>query len=404
VIQNTGKAVWESGIYIFNLRGTSAASNDSTISNCNIHDTGQFNIFVQNNGSTNANNGSTNYAGVNPNNMDLLTLSSDTFSNSGVSVIGDHVSVFGTNNGAAASNLRTVVTSSTFTAHIGTGVGADYAGTHTSDNIQVDASGTGHSDFDISSSSFSGAGQSAINVSGAGTGFATFNVHNNTLVTVRAGVGINVAGNGSATMRGFVQNNPHIYSTVSNNPASGIQVFSELSGLTVVTLNNNVIERDPGNAANGFQTGIRGYARGTGELDLTVSNNSVLTASGNGFEGFTLDAGNATAGENNTVKVNLVSNTIDGSNGASDYLFTQYSPNTFQIQGLTGSGANATNVNNFIAATDADPSPTDPTVDCQGGLVVNYTAGSPSLAQGFVPRDAEPVGFRSLTAMLKTDS
>ena len=42
----------------------------------------------------------------------------------------------------------------------------------TSDNIQVDASGTGHSDVDISNSSFSDGGQTAINISAAGTAFA----------------------------------------------------------------------------------------------------------------------------------------------------------------------------------------------------------------------------------------
>src|SRR5207248_3066515 len=112
-----------------------------------------------------------------------------------------HVSVFNTNNGGSVANFRTVVTNSTFTALVN-------PGTHTSDNIQVDASGSAHSDFDISGSTFSGAGQSAINVSGAGTGFATFNVHDNTSISVRAGVGVNVAGNGDATMRGFIQDNP----------------------------------------------------------------------------------------------------------------------------------------------------------------------------------------------------
>jgi hypothetical protein len=50
----------------------------------------------------------------------------------------------------------------------------------------------------------------------------------------------------------------------------------------------------------------------------------------------------------------------------------------FQIQGLTGSGTNAANVAAYVASTDTDPSGIDPTVNVQGGLVVNYTAGSPT--------------------------
>src|SRR5207247_11387489 len=122
-----------SGIYIFKMLGTSAAGNNNVFSNMTIQDTGQFNIFVQNNGRTNAPGSPANYAAVNRTAMDQLTLSNMTFLNSGISVIGDHVSVFNSDN----SNFRTVVTNSTFTALVN-------PSTHTSDNIQVDASGTGH--------------------------------------------------------------------------------------------------------------------------------------------------------------------------------------------------------------------------------------------------------------------
>ncbi|MGQ0591982.1 MAG: beta strand repeat-containing protein, partial [Gammaproteobacteria bacterium] len=223
VIQNTGltgvinTTIFESGIYIFNLRGTAAAGNDNVFSNTTVRDSGQFNIFVQNNGSTNAHSGSTNYAGVNRPNMDALTMNSMTFADSGNVTIGDHVTVFNVNNGVNVANFRTVVTNSTFTSRVGTGVGSDYAGVHTSDGIQVDASGTAHSDFEISGSTIGGApGQSAINVSAAGTGFATLNVHDNPSLSVRAGVGINVAINGDSEVRGFIQDNPNIFTVVGN--------------------------------------------------------------------------------------------------------------------------------------------------------------------------------------------
>jgi hypothetical protein len=367
-IQNAGNVVWESGIYIFNLKGTSAAGSDSVFNNIIIQHTGPFNLFVQNNTATSTPGGVTTYSGVNRTTMDQLTLSNSQFLDSGVNLFGDNVTAIANNGG----NMRIVVSGNTFTGTVGGSFG-------TSDNIQVDSSGTGRMDSDISTSTFSGGGQTAINVSAAGTAFYTFNVHNNSSVSVRAGVGINVAGNGDADIRGFIQDNPNIFTTVGNNPASGIQAFSELTGTTVVSINNNVITRQSGTPANGFQIGVRLYARMTGELDATWSNNTITVANSasNGFEGFTVDAGNSTAGEAAIVKLNLVSNSIDGVNSL-DYFFTQYANTTFQIQGLTGSGTSASNVNAYVATKDTDPSPTDPTVDVQGGLVVNYTAGNPA--------------------------
>ena len=61
-------------------------------------------------------------------------------------------------------------------------------------------------------------------------------------------------------------------------------------------------------------------------------------------------------------------------NAFTDYFVEMYTGTTFQIQGLTGYGASAANVQNFIAATDDDPPPTDPAVDAGSGTVVNYTA------------------------------
>src|SRR5439155_5199891 len=63
-IQNTGNTVWESGIYIFNLRGTAAAGTDSVFSGTSIQHTGQFNIWVQNNGATNGVGGQATYSAV----------------------------------------------------------------------------------------------------------------------------------------------------------------------------------------------------------------------------------------------------------------------------------------------------------------------------------------------------
>src|SRR6185295_7443517 len=133
-----------------------------------------FNVSIINASGTNAS----------PGEKDKLTIQSgSSFSNSGKSVIGDHVSIF--NSGTA--NFQVSVNGATFT----TKVGGEYAGTHTSDGIQVDASNTGVFDATVTGCTFTGgAGQSAINFSVSGSGKGTFSATNNN-ATVRAGQGIN---------------------------------------------------------------------------------------------------------------------------------------------------------------------------------------------------------------------
>lgn len=370
-IQNTGNEVWESGIYIFNLRGTAAAANDSVFSNTTIQDTGQFNIFIQNNAGTNLGSTGT-YASINRNAMDALTLSSMIFADSGNFVIGDHVTVFGT----GTANFRTVVTNSSFTSRVGTGVGLDYAGAHTSDGIQVDSSGTARSDFEISGSTFLNAGQSAINISSANSGFVTFDVHDNTNIVVRQGVGINLASTSTdptgtaATLRGFISNNT-ISTNINNNPSAGINAVVEGNGHIVADISNNAIAQ---NGANNFDYGIRGGARaGNGTADLRVSNN-IAFGKGAGVWFF---AGNNTGGETSRTTLNLISNNVDGDTVLSfaDYFVEMYTGTTFQITGLTGSGLSSANVSSYIASTDVD---VGAVVNSGGGTTVNYTVGTPA--------------------------
>jgi uncharacterized repeat protein (TIGR01451 family) len=355
VIQNTGNAVWESGIYIFHLFGLPSASADNVFNNITVQDTGQFNVFVQNGSPTNPS----------PGEMDRLTFSSSTFNDSGNSVAGDHITVANRNN----ANFHTVVTNSTFTAVIG----------QTSDSIQIDAGNTSHSDIDISGSSFSN-GNIAINISGSGTSVSTFEVENNPSVTNRAGNTVNIASNASASLEGHITNNT-ISTVVANNAGSGIDIVVDQTGSAVVDINTNTI--------TGQSTGIRAGARnaGTGTADVTIRNNTVTTT-GNSFpfSGVWLFAGNGSAGETNNVCINFSANTIDTTSpfGDPDYFLEQYTGNAFRLQGLVPpAGATEAQVEAFIAATDQDPSPADPTVEAAGGLIVNYTAGTcavPSLS------------------------
>jgi hypothetical protein len=88
-------------------------------------------------------------------------------------------------------------------------------------------------------------------------------------------------------------------------------------------------------------------------------------------------AGNGTAGESSRTCVNFVGNLIDGFNvptvAFTDYFVEMYLGTTFQLQGLTGSGTDPTNVGNFISGTDDDPAAGEPAVDAGSGTTVNYT-------------------------------
>jgi uncharacterized repeat protein (TIGR01451 family) len=378
LIQNTGNAVWESGIYIFHLFGLPSASADNVFNNITVQDTGQFNIFVQNGSPTNAA----------PGEMDRLTFSNSTFSDSGNSVPGDHITVANRNN----ANFHTVVTNATFTAVVG----------QTSDSIQIDAGNTSRSDIDISGSSFSN-GNIAINISGSGTSLTTFEVENNPSVTNRAGNTVNIASNGSAALQGHITNNT-ISTVVANNAGFGIDIVVDQTGSAIVDINNNTI--------TGQSTGIRAGARnaGTGTADITIRNNTVTTGGSFPFSGVYLFAGNGSGGESNNVCVNFSANTVDTTSAFdSDYFLEQYTGNTFRLQGLAPpAGATEAQVEAFIASTDLDPSPTDPTVEAFGGTVVNYIAGTCAVSPVSAPEadtseadEAEAVNEQPETAVDK---
>ncbi len=133
-LSGNGNAVWESGIYLFHLKGLASASQDSVWSNVDVTNSGQFNVSIINAVGTNAS----------PLEKDKLTLSNSgsTFTNSGQSVPGDHISIF--NSGTA--NFQVVVNNATFSSAVG----------QTSDGIQVDASGSAHTDATITGCTFGG--------------------------------------------------------------------------------------------------------------------------------------------------------------------------------------------------------------------------------------------------------
>src|SRR6185503_10312138 len=259
-------------------------------------------------------------------------------------------------------------------------INGEYAGAHTSDGIQVDVSGaSARFDATITGCTFTsttggGVGQSAINLSST-TGQGTFTVTNNT-ATVRQGVGINVAVTGTASLTGQIKSNI-LATNITNNPGSGINIVEEGNGSIVVNVESNTIQGSGSGigTTTAFDFGIRGGARaGSGSAHLTLKGNTVQTAKS---AGTWLFAGNNTGGETNRTCVNFsTGNTIDAdfpTQAFTEYFLEQYTGTTFNIQGLSGSGTNAANVEAYVASTDLDTSPTDPNVSAGGGTVVNYT-------------------------------
>ncbi|MCP5424475.1 MAG: tandem-95 repeat protein [Gammaproteobacteria bacterium] len=341
-IQNTGNGIWESGIYLFQLRGTQAAGTDNVFSNSIIRSTGQFNVFVRNNAATNAAPGA----------MDRLVFNNMQFLDSGASVAGDHVTV----SNRDTANFQTVVTGSAFDATPG----------DTSDSIQVDAGDTSHSDVSITGSSFVD-GNLAINISGSGTATTTFNVSNNPSISSRGGSGINIAANSSARMTGTISNNPVITSNFANNNGFGVDVVVDQTGSAVVAIDNNII--------TSMAVGIRAGARNanTGTADITITDNNISTGGNFAFNAIQLFAGNGSPSESNRTCVNMSGNSTATGFGDDDYFLEQYAGNTFQIQGLSpASGATQAQVESYIANSNVG----SPSVDAFGGLIVNYTAAT----------------------------
>jgi hypothetical protein len=350
-------------LYLWDIKGLASAGRTSVFSNLSLtNDSAQFNIWIQNDDGTNDR----------PGEKDRIEITNSQFTRNGNNpLISDNVSVFNSGTG----NTQVVVSGSTFTATVTCG-SPSFTGACVSDNIQVDAGNSAAFDVDISSgNTFTNgrAGQAAVNISASGAGQGTFNVQNIS-TSVRASIGINVAlttTDGSASLRGTIANN-NLSTSVTNNAGSGIQMVLEGAGTMVVDVNNNTIN---GNGATDFSYPIRGGARaGSGIAHFQLNNNMAPSGKDAGLWFF---AGNATPGETSQTCVNFVNNLIDGfnapANAFTDYFVEMYTGTTFQIQGLTGSGASAANVQNFIASTDGDPAAGDPLVDAGSGTTTNYT-------------------------------
>src|SRR5439155_9785095 len=158
-------------------------------------------------------------------------------------------------------------------------------------------------------------------------------------------------------------------------PSFGINMVEEGNGSIVANVENNTIQGSGSgiNTTTAFDYGIRGGARaGSGNAHLTIKGNTVQTAKS---AGTWLFAGNNTGGETNRPCVNVstaVKNSIHADNASkfADYFLEQYTGTTFNIQGYAGSPTVASQVEAYVASTDAVAGRV---VTAGAGTTVNYT-------------------------------
>ena len=357
-ILNVGDATWEASINLVDLNGVGSSGLSNVFSGLHItNDSGANNIAVVNTYSSELGN------------SDRLEITDSFFSRVGSNpVISDNISI----SSRLGASLHVTVSNSTFSSTHSCGAGL--ADACVQDAIHADVRDFARFDLDVATGNdFTGAaaGASAINLTASG-GLGLFDVRNIT-TTVGSLAAIKAAVTGtdpSATLRGRIINN-HL-STSAPLATSGIEMVINGAGTMAVEVADNIIE---GDASNRFLYGILGGAQaGTGRTEFVVRDNQV---DGADIAGASFFAGNGTGGETNRTCVRFTNNRIDGfdvpSTALADYLLRMFPGTMFNIEGLTGSGTDASNVAGFVAATDTDPSPTNPVVDLSTGPLVNYT-------------------------------
>ena len=362
-IQNTGDEVWESNVYLWDLKGVASAGRTNVFTGLNLtNDSGQFNIWIQNNDGTNDR----------PAEKDRVEISNSTFTRNGNNpLISDNISVFNSGTG----NTQVVVSNSTFTATATCGAPA-FAGACVSDNIQVDAGNNAAFDFDLSTGNNltdGNAGQAAVNVSASGAGQGTFNVRNIT-TSVRAGQGINVVADHHQS-RGLPARHDrqqHHLHQRPEQPRVGYQHGARGRRDDGRGREQQHDQRQRHQPVRLRHQGRRARRHRNGGLP----DQQQLGSFGRGRRCLVLRG--QRRGRRDQPDVRQLRQQPDrrvqrAAIAFTDYFVEMYTGTTFQIQGLTGSGTNAANVGNFISSTDDDPAAGDPVVDAGSGTTVNYT-------------------------------
>jgi uncharacterized repeat protein (TIGR01451 family) len=331
VVQNAG----QDGLHLTRLYGTVAAINDSTV-------VGSYNrnVCITNTIDT----------------LDSLSVNNSNLSDTDVTN-GQEGLYLAFPPGYSGTVIQMDVVNSRFTNNRTAGLRLDVGG-----NSRVGM-------INVISSTFSGNG-AGVDLGTNGSGDINFNVSNNVQFN-GAGTQIRLANNGDSAsrMEGYVRDNAGIVSAPAG-AAFGVQALADGDGDIIVQIDGNTITAFGDSGIDVASVG------GSGNVQATLSGNLVSDASAGSWTGISMQAGNNTGGETNTLCVNLAINTATAGPGrVADYYLEKYSLNTtFDIQGLTPPTATPVQVENYVAGTDTNPAATA-RVEL-AGTTTNYTAGA----------------------------
>jgi hypothetical protein len=173
-----------------------------------------------------------------------------------------------------------------------------------------------------------------------------------TVPTKMCSLGIDLDASISSTLDATITNN-----TISNTGiGGGIEFIVNENALGRATISNNNITVSPSRIGMNFlsRTVVPGVNQ-TGQLHLTLTGNTVSGIDTAFIPAFAFAAGASGQANANTVCANLDTpaaggNIVNGTSATDVYAYTfrMRTGTTFQLQGLTGSGTDRTNVMNFV--------------------------------------------------------
>ena len=190
----------------------------------------------------------------------------------------------------------------------------------------------------------------------------------------------------TSTLDASVTNN----NTVNASFGTGLEFIVDDNAVGRLEVRDNTFNMDPGDLGVNAQQGMNFSARSVltpgsaGQLHITLEGNTINgldDASGLfGFAGFNfVSGGSGSPASSATVCMNVATaagagnNIINSNAGRRRFDLRQRAGTTFQIQGLTGSGADETNIQNFLNANNSGGTAT-------GGSIVASAAGAGSTA------------------------
>jgi hypothetical protein len=203
-----------------------------------------------------------------------------------------------------------------------------------------------------------------------------------TVPTNMCSLAIDLDASANSTLEATIQNN-----TISNTGiGGGIEFIVNENAIGKANISGNTITVPSSKLGMNFLSRtISTGSNQTGQLHLTLANNTVSGTNTAFVPAFAFAAGASGAANANLVCLNLGTPgaTVNGTSGTDVYAYTfrMRTGTTFQIQGLTGSGTDRTNVMNFVNGK-------------HGGGTLTGTAGGdagfPSLTDVFAPGGSAP--------------